>query len=284
MTHSVVPHPVADAVMAELDAAERLLLDPRLEPSLGVLHVRRAWTLLFERDPEVGTASLHEYALRRLPGASPAEFEYLDDGGDAVRIPVVLEHVGALRRALVPPKHTFAIGPALGFLAALTVAMLAAILISVSIGPRGPWRAAYYDNTKFEGKAVVQHVRKVEFDWGRSSPAHGIGQDRWSGIYRTCLTLEDPAVVRFKLSSDDGSRLLIDDEQVVENWGFHGRRTRTGKKRLEPGVYELKVEHFDERLGANLELLAAFGDDAEYATVPLDRIRRPKPGKQDACE
>ncbi|MCC9608170.1 hypothetical protein LOC68_01335 [Blastopirellula sp. JC732] len=56
----------------------------------------------------------------------------------------------------------------------------------------------------------------------------------------------------FFISSDDGSRLLIDGKEVVINDGIHPTSTRSGKVRLTAGKHPIVVEYFDG--GGQIEL------------------------------
>ena len=54
---------------------------------------------------------------------------------------------------------------------------------------------------------------------------------------------------RFRLDSDDGSRLFINDEMVIDNDGLHSMRRREGRITLEAGYHPVEV-YFFERYGA----------------------------------
>ncbi len=56
------------------------------------------------------------------------------------------------------------------------------------------------------------------------------------------------------LSSDDGSRLFIDDRQVVENDGIHPNTERHGEITLEAGVHPIRIEYFEASGGEALNL------------------------------
>jgi len=66
------------------------------------------------------------------------------------------------------------------------------------------------------------------------------------------------------LSSDDGSRLFIDDRQVVENDGIHPDTERHGEIKLEAGVHPIRIEYFE----------ASGGEALNLDIVPPQRPRR----------
>ncbi len=55
-------------------------------------------------------------------------------------------------------------------------------------------------------------------------------------------------------SSDDGSRLWLDDQLVVDNDGLHGMVTRSATLPLEAGMHEIRLEFFENGGGAGLLL------------------------------
>ncbi len=47
----------------------------------------------------------------------------------------------------------------------------------------------------------------------------------------------------FEMASDDGARILIDGQKVVEHDGLHGQELRKGKVKLEEGQHAIRVEY-----------------------------------------
>ncbi len=71
------------------------------------------------------------------------------------------------------------------------------------------------------------------------------------------LPIDQAGEYRFFIGSDDGSRLLIDDEPIVAHDGIHPFGFRRGTKKLEAGVHRLRIEYFEqggeERLDLEIE-------------------------------
>ncbi len=53
----------------------------------------------------------------------------------------------------------------------------------------------------------------------------------------------------FHLKSDDGSRLTIDQEVVVNHDGIHGETSKSGKRTLSKGIHSVVVDVFEQRGG-----------------------------------
>ncbi len=58
----------------------------------------------------------------------------------------------------------------------------------------------------------------------------------------------------FELGSDDGSKLEIDGQLVVNNDGLHGFRTVTGSAELSQGYHPIRIEFFERNGGERLSL------------------------------
>ncbi len=87
------------------------------------------------------------------------------------------------------------------------------------------------------------------------------------------LDVPESDVYRFVLTSDDGSRLLIDSSLVVDNDGLHGPLTRDGFIALAAGRHRLTVDWFNRTGGAELDLRWAplGGDPAPISPLALQR-------------
>ncbi|HEX8832383.1 MAG TPA: PA14 domain-containing protein, partial [Longimicrobium sp.] len=91
----------------------------------------------------------------------------------------------------------------------------------------------------------------------------------WFAIrYRGAIVLPHAGAYRFRLTSDDGSRLLVDGRQVIDNDGVHGDQTAEGTAQLAEGVHAVEVQYFQgPRYEVSLVLEMAEGD-GDYQ--PLD--------------
>jgi alpha-L-fucosidase len=72
----------------------------------------------------------------------------------------------------------------------------------------------------------------------------------WEGV----VTVPQDGIFTFKLASDDGSRLFIDDKVVVDNDGLHGMETKQGIAPLAAGYHRVRVEYFNATGGMGLRL------------------------------
>jgi len=84
---------------------------------------------------------------------------------------------------------------------------------------------------------------------GGQSTNYGV---RFTGLIR----IEQPGVWWFRTNSDDGSRLWIGEDLVVNNDGLHAMQTRDGSIALEAGFHPFEIQFF-ERAG-NHGLIASW--------------------------
>ncbi|HUU94398.1 MAG TPA: PA14 domain-containing protein, partial [Phycisphaerae bacterium] len=68
------------------------------------------------------------------------------------------------------------------------------------------------------------------------------------------LKIDRPGPYAFRLISDDGSRLWIDDRLVIDHDGLHGADPKDGTAELTAGVHTLRILHFESAAGEHLEL------------------------------
>jgi hypothetical protein len=285
-------------VLAEVEAAERLLADDAVPLSVGAVHLRRAWSYAFRSREGDGGLDRATWAgeqvdarvdARERASAKRVLEAVLTPAGEPntslVSRRELCQHAAVLRNLQQPPRPSrdawFGLG--VSFVAAVIFAMIGAALLSVIRGPTGPWRGQFFDNEDFEGDAKLQHARKIEFDFGKGSPIRGIGKDHWSAIWETCLILEEDATARFKVSSDDGAKVFVNGDLVVDNWGAHATRTRTGRAKLEAGVHHIRIDYFEASHGANVEVLASF-DDEDVASIPVTMLDQPGDDADAPCE
>ena len=86
------------------------------------------------------------------------------------------------------------------------------------------------------------------------------------------VSVPEDGVFVFGLTSDDGARLWIDGELVIDNDGLHGPTLKTGAVALAKGAHTIRVDYFNKTGGSALRLtMAAVG--GELAEVPSAALR-----------
>ncbi len=112
-------------------------------------------------------------------------------------------------------------------------------------------KGEYFNNPNLEGAPVVTRIdTSINFKWDDGSPAEGINEDnfsaRWTGVIQAPVT----GAYLLSITSDDGSRLYINDQLLLDNWGPHAMTPASTRYRLVAGkTYKIKIE-YNEYSGA----------------------------------
>jgi endo-1,4-beta-D-glucanase Y len=128
-------------------------------------------------------------------------------------------------------------------------------------------RGDYFNNMTLTAPVAGSRTESVNFNWGTSSPGvSGIGintfsvrwsgqvQPRYSGRYRFCTT------------SDDGVRLWVGSNQLINNWTDHAatENCATTSTDLVAGTrYDIRMEFYENGGGASAELRWFHDSDAD---------------------
>ena len=109
------------------------------------------------------------------------------------------------------------------------------------------WTAEYYANMNLSGSpAVVRTDNAIDFDWDYGSPDASIPADQFSVRWTRTLGFA-AGTYRFYSSSDDGIRLWVDGQLLVDVWYHQGLpNTHYGDLALGDGLHQVKVEYFED--------------------------------------
>jgi hypothetical protein len=122
-------------------------------------------------------------------------------------------------------------------------------LVSANQATPGHWLAEYYDNREMAGRPIlVRDDTAIDFDWGIDSPKPGIvPADDFS--VRWTRTVDLPAgLYQFWATTDDGVRVYVDEELILDGWWDHSEQTFKANKSLAAGEHTVTVEYY-EHLG-----------------------------------
>ncbi|MEM7306862.1 MAG: PA14 domain-containing protein [Planctomycetota bacterium] len=113
--------------------------------------------------------------------------------------------------------------------------------------------------------------------------------DHFSFRFRGFVLVPEGGRWTFYTTSDDGSRLYVDDELVVDNWGNHPMRERSGEVNLIAGRHAIEVVMYEQGGGEGLEVAWA-GPGLPKGAIPSSALRHwarvspPDPRGEEALE
>lgn len=168
-------------------------------------------------------------------------------------------------------------------MAALTLAGLAAGAPLAHAAPQPGLKAEYFDYTDLTGKVAERIDATVDFDWGQTEPVPGVGDTfavRWSGV----ITPPQTATYTFTTRTDDGVRLWVDGQPVIDDWSMHAAAERSGQVALSAGrAYDLRMEYFDGVKHAVAKLYWR-ADGMPRQIVPVTALATERAGQPPAIE
>jgi len=98
----------------------------------------------------------------------------------------------------------------------------------------------------------------------------------WFAIdYSGRFWIEEPGLYRFELISDDGSKLYIDGQLVVNNDGLHPAQTRTGEFTLAGGIHRIRVSYFQGPKDRLALVLRVAGPGEEFRIFSTEEFKPP---------
>jgi hypothetical protein len=108
-------------------------------------------------------------------------------------------------------------------------------------------KAEYFDQPDFVSPVLTRVDATVDFAWGNNSPDSAIAPDtfsvRWTGQVRS----RHSETYTFHTLSDDGIRLWVNGQLVIDNWTAHPISENTGTIALTANQdYDIKLEYFEQ--------------------------------------
>jgi hypothetical protein len=138
-----------------------------------------------------------------------------------------------------------------------TISLDRSIIFTTGAGGVRGLTGEYFTNMDLSGApAVVRTDAAVDFAWNSGSPATGIPANNWSARWTGILTALKSGDYTFCLHADDGCRLFIEDQKVIDHWSLDtGSDPHVGKINLAAGQqYRFRAEYFQAGGNDNIHL------------------------------
>ncbi|HEY4079815.1 MAG TPA: glycoside hydrolase family 3 C-terminal domain-containing protein [Burkholderiaceae bacterium] len=112
----------------------------------------------------------------------------------------------------------------------------------------GPLKREIFDGMELQGPVRdTKQVKKIAEDWTGHAPAKGLTPNKFSARWTGKIVAPKTADYTFVVSSDDGSRVFVDDQLVVDFWSDHGLASKQGTLHMEAGTtHQLRVEYMQD--------------------------------------
>ena len=114
------------------------------------------------------------------------------------------------------------------------------------------WKGEYFGNRDLTGKPVfVRDDAQINFDWRGGSPGPVMPSNNFSVRWTRTLDMEK-GLYRFTATADDGIRVHVDGETIIDAWRMSpGARTQK-QIRLDEGEHTIVGEYFEKSGDAKL--------------------------------
>lgn len=142
------------------------------------------------------------------------------------------------------------------------------------------WEAIYgsrpWTRTGEDREVTVERVDPViDFDWVRNTPVSPIKEDHFTATWTGYIQTEILEPYFFEAESDDGLRLWIDNELVLDSWASADPQAEqpSGSIRLDPSRrYPIRVEYEEGIQNASARLYWRSRGAEEWTIVPQSRL------------
>lgn len=143
-----------------------------------------------------------------------------------------------------------------------------------NVGSGSGLTGRYFNNMTLGGTPVLARVEAIDFNWGSSAPSVGVNANgfsvRWTG------TIEAPATgtYRFQTHADDGVRLWINGQQLINRWTNSSARNDDSQPvNLVAGQrYAVTMEYYENGGQAVARLRWRTPGTTSFVAVPANRL------------
>lgn len=135
-------------------------------------------------------------------------------------------------------------------LATLIVLLLGASTIYAQNGPTPQhsdptWQVSYWNNKTLAGDPLLQSTEaNLDWNWGTGSPHASIPADGFSARWTRIIDVTAGSY-RFTATADDGIRVYVDNNLIINQWHDHPAQTFTADISLSAGHHQVVVEYYE---------------------------------------
>ena len=107
------------------------------------------------------------------------------------------------------------------------------------------WKGEYFDTeTPNTTPTLVRDDPAINFDWDDTAPFVGMPREHWSARWTRTLNFT-AGYYRFTTVTDDGVRLWVDDNLLIDQWAPNDGKAFFGDAYLAAGPHAIKMEYYN---------------------------------------
>ncbi len=115
------------------------------------------------------------------------------------------------------------------------------------------WKGTYFNDKYFAEFALERKDLDVNFNWFTGSPFSDMAQDRFSVRWEKIEYFKG-GHYRFFAIADDGVRVLVDDQTIIDAWKIQPATEYKADLFLGEGLHKLVVEYYEEAEDAQIRV------------------------------
>ena len=127
-------------------------------------------------------------------------------------------------------------------------------------------KVSYFDNIGLEGNPVgTGESQRIDNRWTFNRPERNLTTDWYSIRWEGKLTVGDDPVSKLGIEGDDGWRLYLDGELLIDNWKKQSYNITFADVDMEPGSeHDIKVEYYETTGDARIRLIWDAGVETDW--------------------
>lgn len=108
------------------------------------------------------------------------------------------------------------------------------------------WNVEFFTNRDLQGNPTLTRCDSaIDFYWGESSPDPLLTKDNFSAKWHRTVDFSKSGWYRFRTFTDDGLRLYIDDDLVIDDWVARSFDEMSETVYLEQGAHHIRMEYVE---------------------------------------
>jgi hypothetical protein len=136
-------------------------------------------------------------------------------------------------------------------------------------------RGTYFQGTALAGAPLLSRIdQTVNFNWGGGSPAPGVvPNDQFSVRWEGLVEARSDELYTFHVTHDDGARLWVNDQLIIDKWTDHAAIEDSGSIALQLGQrYTIRLEFFENGGDASATLAWSTPLGIEKQIIPQSQL------------
>ena len=120
----------------------------------------------------------------------------------------------------------------------------------------------------FDSLTVLKRGTAVDFNVASIASR----EDHYAIQFSGYLEVPETGLYEFATYSDDGSKLFLNGQLVVDNDGSHSARLRSGEVALEKGLHQITLHYFEDYDGQVLNVLSKMPGGRQMVPLSFDHL------------